>query len=184
LIVRTAFSGAVVALVAAVVAVVGSSIGITTLWPLLLAAAIGLATASGSTVGRVAAFVSGAVLGAVVFAAQAGFLPQSTMATVVLVVLGIGLVTGVGIVSKGHLPMWAGLAGYAAFNGLYAPVFADTPTRFLTQAPGALATLLLSAAFGGAAALVVDMIAGPEGRPGSPAAPGPSTPIANEGELV
>ncbi len=181
---RTAFSGAVVALVAAVLAVVGSSIGIDTLWPLLLAAAIGLATASGSTVGRVAAFVSGAVLGAVVFAVQAALLPQATSATILLVVLGIALVTGVGIVSAGHLPMWAALAGYAAFNGLYAPIFADTPTRFLAQAPVSLATLLLSAAFGGAAAMVVDLLAGPEPGSGVAAASGPAAPIVNEGEFV
>jgi hypothetical protein len=178
--VRTAFSGAVVAFVAAVLAVVGSSIGITTLWPMLLAAAIGLATASGSTVGRVASFSIGVVLAAVVFAIQAGFLPQSTSATLMLVVLGVALVTGIGIVSGGHLPMWAGLAGYAAFNGLYAPVFADTPTQFLSQAPRALAVLLLSAAVGGAAAMVVDMIAGS----GSTSAAAPASPTMTEEELV
>ncbi len=182
--VRTALSGAIVALVAAVLAVVGSSIGITTLWPLLLAAAIGLATASGSTIGRLAAFVSGAVLGAVVFAIQAGFLPQSTAATLALVVLGVALVTGVGIISSGHLPMWAGLAGYAAFNGLYAPIFADTPTQFLAQAPVTLAALLLSAAFGGAAAMVVDVLAGPEAQSSSTASPAPGSPTINHGELV
>jgi hypothetical protein len=169
--IRTAISGAIVALVAAVLAVIGDSIGITTLWPVLLAAAIGLAAASGSTVGRVAAFVSGAVLGAVVFALQAGFLPQSTGATLMLVVLGVALVTVVGIVSGGHLPMWAGLAGYAAFSGLYEPVFADTPTQFTTQAPTALLALLLAAALGGAAAMVVDLLSGSGSEAAAPASP-------------
>lgn len=176
---RTAFSGAVVALVAAVLAVAGGAIGITTLWPVLLAAAIGLAAASGSTVGRVAAFVIGSGLGLVVFALQAGMLPATTSATLVLVILGVALVTVVGIVSAGHLPMWAGLAGFAAFNGLYAPVYADTPTAFLTQAPIALLTLLLASAFGGAAAMIVDLLAGAEVRG---AAPAPV--IINEGEVA
>jgi hypothetical protein len=178
--VRTAYSGAIVALVAAVVVVMGTSIGITNLWPVLLAAAIGLAATTGSTVGRVASFVIGSVLGLVVFALQAGLLPATASAELVLVVLGVALVTGVGIVSAGHLPMWAALAGFAAFNGLYAPTYASTPTAFLTDAPIALLTLLLASASGGAAAMAVDLLAGPE----TARTPRPATVDLNEGEVA
>jgi hypothetical protein len=55
---------------------IGSTLGITTLWPVLLAVAVGLA-AGHITLGRVVAYVLGAVVSWVAAAVGAAALPQT-----------------------------------------------------------------------------------------------------------
>jgi hypothetical protein len=154
---RTAIAGAVVALLAAVLAVIGSAIGITTLWPVLLAVAVGLA-AGHITLGRVAAYVLGAVFSLIAAAVGAAALPQGGIPDAIVVVLGVALITAVAVVSSNRMPLWAGLAGYAAFAGLYEPIYAENPTLFASEAPIALVTVLLAAALGVAIATVAELL--------------------------
>ena len=161
--IRTVVSGAVVALVAAAVAAWGDVLGITTFWPLLLAVAVGLAVAP-VTLGRTIAIVVGAVTSWFVLALRAGFLPDVAAARAVAVVTAIVVLTVVAAATKGRVPLWAGLAGYAAFAGLYEPMFAANPTAFLTESPVALLVVLLSAGLGVVAATVADLVATPRHR--------------------
>jgi hypothetical protein len=154
---RTVLTGAVVALLAALVAATGSVLGVTTLWPVLLAVAVGLA-AGHVTLGRVVAYVLGAVVSWVAMAISAGALPQTGLSDAIVAVLGVVLVTIVAIVSGGRAPIWAGLAGFAAFAAYYEPIYAANPTLFLSESPVALVTVLLAGALGVAIATVAELL--------------------------
>jgi hypothetical protein len=156
---RTVVSGAVLAVVAALVAVFGEAIGILQLWPFLLAAAVGLA-ASGSALGRIAGFVLGALVGWVIAALRAGFLPDTTGSAVILAVLAVALALAIGAASLGRAPMWTALAGFAAFSGLYGPIYADSPTTFLADSPVWLVSLLVASGVGFLAAFLGELAAG------------------------
>ncbi|MFA9443856.1 hypothetical protein [Egicoccus sp. AB-alg6-2] len=154
---RTVLTGAVIALLAAGLAVVGGALGITTLWPVLLAVAIGLAGGR-TTAGRVVAYVTGAAASFVAMAVTAGVLPALPAATAVVVVVAILVLTAIAAVTGDRVPLWAGLAGYAAFAAFYEPLFAARPTAFLAEAPVALVTVLLATALGAMATMLVDLL--------------------------
>jgi hypothetical protein len=156
---RTVIHGAVVAVLVAILAWVGSAIGITTVWPVLLGVAVGLAVWPLS-LGRVGAFVLGAVIGWVAMAAYAGFLPQVGSSRALVVLLGVALLAVVAVLSADLVPFWAGLIGYAAFTGLYEPMYADSPTLFLSESPAALLTVLLAGAVGLAIAGLAALVTG------------------------
>jgi hypothetical protein len=154
---RTALTGAVVALLAAVLAVTGSALGITTLWPVLLAVAVGL-VAGRITLGRVVAYVVGAIVSWVAMALGAAVLPQTGVSDAIVIVLGVAILTLIATLSADRAPLWAGLAGYAAFAGLYEPLYDANPTLFLVESPIALVTVLLAGALGVAIATVAELL--------------------------
>jgi hypothetical protein len=156
---RTVIHGAIVAVLVAILAWVGSAIGITTVWPVLLGVAVGLAVWPLS-LGRVGAYVLGAVIGWVAMAMYAGFLPQVGSSRAIVVFLGVALLAAVAALSADLVPFWAGLIGYAAFSGLYEPMFVESPTMFLSQSPGALLTVLLAGAVGLAIAGLAALVTG------------------------
>lgn len=157
---RTVIRGVVIAVVAALVAVTGNAIGIDTVWPVLLAAAVGLAVAP-VTMGRVAAFVVGAGVSWLVLALRAGFLPDLAASQALVIAVGVLLLTALAALTAERLPLWASLAGLVAFAGYYEPTYAASPTRFLAESPIALVTVLLAAAVGFVAALVTDLVTAP-----------------------
>jgi hypothetical protein len=156
---RTVIHGAVVVVLAALVAAFGSAIGITTVWPVLLAVAVGLAVWPLS-LGRVGAYALGAVVGWVAMALRAGFLPDIVVSRTLAVVIGVVVLTLVAALTSDLVPLWAGLAGYAAFAGLYEPLYAESPTLFLSESPVALVTVLLAGGLGLAAAGLAEMVTG------------------------
>lgn len=156
---RILIRGAVLALVAAVLALSGGALGIDTLWPVLLAAAVGLAAASSLSVGRGAAFVGGVLVGWVALAIRAGLLPDTVAARAIVVVIGIAVVTAIAAATADLAPMWAGLAGYAAFAAFAEPILAASPTGFLGESVVAVVTVLLATALGFGAALLGDLAA-------------------------
>ena len=156
---RILIRGAVLALVAAVLALAGGALGIDTLWPVLLAAAVGVAAASSLSVGRGVAFVGGALVGWVAMAIQAGLLPDTAAAQAIVVVLGVALITAMAAATADGAPMWAGLAGYALFAAYYEPIFVADPTAFVSDSTSAMVTVLMATALGFAAALLGDLIA-------------------------
>lgn len=178
---RVVVSGVVVALIAAVVAVVGESIGITTVWPVLLAVAIGLSAAP-ITAGRVLAYVLGAVLSWVVLAVDAALLPDVAATWLITAAGGVLLLTVASLVTLGRLPLFAGLAGFAAFLALYEPMRAANPTAFLSESPVALVTVLLAAAVGAVTVALIDLVTGGEAASETDDLPALS-PI-NEGEAA
>jgi hypothetical protein len=153
---RILIRGAVLALVAAVVALTGGALGIDTIWPVLLAAAVGLAAVPLSA-GRAAAFVAGALISWVALALRAGLLPDMVASRAIVVVIGIALITAIAAATADLAPLWAGLAGYAAFAAFYEPIFAASPTSFIADSTVAMVTLLLATAFGFGAALLGDL---------------------------
>lgn len=155
---RTVVSGAVIVVAAALVAAFHDVIGITQVWPFVLAVAVGLA-ASATPLGRAAGFTLGVLVGFIVAALRAGFMPDTTATTVILVVVAVVVAIIVGAVSFGRVPMWTVLAGYAAFAGLYGPVYVENPTLFASEAPVELVSLLLATAVGFIAAMLGDIAA-------------------------
>jgi hypothetical protein len=156
LLLRTVIGGAVVALFAGILALVGPGIGISSLWPFLLAAGIALA-AGPAVASRTGAFVLGAVVSFVVMALRAGVLPDVPLSAAILVVVGVGILTLIAALTQGLLPLWTSLAGYAVFAGFYGPTYAASPTAFLTEAPIALVTVLLAAGLGAIVAIVAEL---------------------------
>lgn len=160
---RTVIGGAVVALVAGLLALVGPGIGITTLWPFLLAAGIALA-AGPAVASRTGAVALGVVVGFVAMALRAGVFPDVPLSAALIVVIGVGILTLVAALTQGLLPLWASLAGYAMFVGYYSPTYADSPTTFLADAPVALVTVLLAAGVGAIVAIAAEFAGVSVGR--------------------
>jgi len=152
-------AGLVVAIVAALVAAFGGAIGVTTVWPVLLAVAVGVAGGH-PTVGRAVAFLVGAVLSLVTLGARAALFPDVASARAGAVVVAVLLIAIIAGASGGRAPMWAGLAGYAAFAGLYEPVFASSPTSFLTDAPQALLVIAIATGVGTIAVQLFALVSG------------------------
>lgn len=152
---RTLIGGAVVAVIAGILAFVGSAIGITTLWPVLLAAGVAL-VAGPAVASRIGSFAMGAVLGFAAMALLAGFLPQVATSQALAVVVAIAIMTVVAAVTQGLLPLWASLAGYAAFVGYYLPTYTESPTLFASEAPVALLTVLVAAGVGAIVGIVAE----------------------------
>lgn len=171
---RTAVIGAVVLVLAALVAAGGGTIGITTVWPVLLGVAVGLASAP-ATLGRIAAYVVGALASWAAMALGAALLPQSGVADAIALLVGLAIVVVIAAVTADQVPLWAGLVGYAAFAGLYEPVFAANPTLFLSESPVALMTVLLAGALGMAVASFAALVAPSGSRDAQPDMPSVST---------
>ncbi|MTV25324.1 hypothetical protein FTX61_07870 [Nitriliruptoraceae bacterium ZYF776] len=153
---RTIIAGAVLAVLAGLLAAGGDALGITTVWPVLLAAAVGL-VAGRATIGRTVGVVLGAGLGFAAMALRAGFLPDTGVSQAIVVVLAIVVLTVVAAVSSGAVPLWSGLVGYGAFVGLYEPLYADNPTAFLAEAPPTLLVVVLATALGTLAAVLAEL---------------------------
>ncbi|TVR22092.1 MAG: hypothetical protein EA387_09200 [Nitriliruptor sp.] len=154
---RTALIGAVVALLVALVAVGGAPLGITTIWPVLLAIGVGLA-ARPVTIGRIAAYAVGTAAAWAAIALGAGALPQTASADAIAVLAALAILIVLAAVTADRFPLWAGLAGYAAFAGYYEPIYAANPTLFLSESPVALLTVLLAGAVGFAIASLADLL--------------------------
>ncbi len=157
---RSALIGAVVTLAAAFMAAIGDTLGITNIWPVLLAVAVGLAGGIVS-LGRIGAFVVGTLAAWITLALGAGVLPQTPLGTALGVLVGVGIVAAVAALTRDVVPLWAGLAGYAAFTGYYWPLYDANPTLFLSESPVALLTVLLAGGIGLTIAAVAEMIAPP-----------------------
>lgn len=151
--IRTVLGGAVLAVFAGLLAVGGDAIGITTVWPVLLAAAVGIAAAGGAA-GRVGGLLAGAVVGFVAMALLAGFLAQTAASNALVVVLAVVVLTLLAALTRGAVPLWSGLAGYVAFVGLYEPIYEAAPTAFMTDAPVALGTIIVATGVGALAAML------------------------------
>ncbi len=160
---RTVIGGAVVALLAGALAFIGPGIGINTLWPFLLAAGVALA-AGPAVASRTGALALGTLVGFAAMALTAGVLPQVPLSDAIAVVVAVAILTLVAALTRGLLPLWAGLAGYAMFVGYYRPTYVDSPTTFLADAPVALVTVLLAAGVGAIVAIVAELAGVSVGR--------------------
>lgn len=145
---------ALVAAMAVGVILAGGTLDLEHAWPVLLAAAVGLA--GPARPGRIAAYVAGAMTAWTGAAIGAAALPQTAGAQALVVTGAVTVLAAIAAASRRRMPLWAGLAGYAAFAALYQPMYAARPTAFLTESPAALQTILLAGAIGFLAALLPD----------------------------
>lgn len=154
---RIVVAGAIVAFFAAVLALWGGALGVTTVWPVLLAAAVGLALAPVG-IGRILAFVVGTAVAWLAMAVRAGVLPDTAGSRAAVAVGGVLALTALAAATRDLVPLWAGLAGYAAFAAFYEPIYAASPTLFLSESPVALVGVLLAAGLGFLASVVANVV--------------------------
>ncbi len=143
---RTFISGAVLALVAALLADHGGHLGLetgTVLYGIALGAVLGLAR-DGGPVARACGFASGFVACWLGYAVRAGVLPDIPAGRAIAAAGVVLLVTAVAAFAR--VPLWAGLLGIAALAGAYETTFTLTPTAFTTESVTAATTVLLAAA--------------------------------------
>lgn len=148
------FAGLVLAVLAGVLAAVSGPLTLESIWPLFLAA--GVALVPGRGLGwRLVTFVAGLIAAWVAFALRAGVLPDIPMGRAVFAAVPVLIVLAVVLGTAGRAPLWAGLAGLAAFGSAYHPVFSATPTEFAAQSVATMTTVLLAAGIGAAAAMLL-----------------------------
>ena len=165
---RSLVAGVVLAVMMGVLAFVGDALGVDTLWPVLLAAGLGMVIGvpRAADVAMVGAGAIVAIVGAGAQLAVLPALPSARAAVLATSVLLLALTTGL---SRGRLPLGVALVGWGATTALLEPAVAAAPTAFLTIAPLVLATVLACFGLGLLAAQVVTLLAAPsgDGRPGA-----------------
>lgn len=150
--------GVVVAGAAAIVAALPDLLGLSSPWPILLVTAVAFAApARPAVIGAVLVGAGSWWLG---IALRAGFLPDATSSLVIAAVIAVAICTLVATFTRERMPLWAGLVGIALFGAIYEPMFASEPTRFLSQSPLALASVVVAIGIGTLAAIAADLIAG------------------------
>ena len=148
--------GAIVAGAVALAVVLSTAIGLSSPWPVLLTAAVALVRPLRP--GPVVALLVGASAWWLAMALRAGVLADSTSSEVIAAVIAVAICTVAAAASREWMPLWAGLAGAAVFAGLYEPVFADSPTHFLTDSPLAFASVVVAVGLGTVAAAVAAVL--------------------------
>jgi hypothetical protein len=139
--------GLALAVLAGVIALLSGPLSLQTTWPLLLGAAVALVSTR-NMAGRLSAFVIGLAATWVGFALRAAVLPDIPTGRALAAAIPVLLVTAAAAASAGRLPLWAGLAGMAAFAGAYDAAFRASPTDFMTQSVAAMTSVLLASAVG------------------------------------
>jgi hypothetical protein len=150
---RTLLAGVLLALLVPALAAAGALLALDTVWPVLLAAAIMLVPGA-APLPRLVAFLVGTAVGWMGFAIRVAVLPDLPVSPGIALAVAVLAVTAMAIASADRLPLWAGLAGVAAFSGIYELTYRATPTAFTTQSTIAFTTLLLAAALGAAAGVI------------------------------
>ena len=148
---QTVLGGALLAVAAALLVLLGESLGLEIEQVALLGAALGAALGlmPDRTPGlRLAGFAVGLGAAWIGYALRAAMLPDSTSGRAVAVLLVIGLCLAVAALSSGRIPLWACLLGVAGLVGAYEETYALTPSKFLDESLTAVTTVLLAAGIG------------------------------------
>jgi hypothetical protein len=154
---HTFVRGGVVALIVALLSFGAGWIGLSTLWPVYLAAAVVFGSSSAG-VGVVAAYLVGIGTAWLAIALRAGVFPDLAASHALIAVIAVVILTAVAVLTRDQAPLWVGLAGFAAFYGFYEPTFVDSPTTFLADSPVALGELLLASALGFIGGVLADLV--------------------------
>jgi hypothetical protein len=157
--VRSLVTGLVLAVTAAVVALYGQVLGLTTVWPVLAAAAVGLLLGAPRW-RHVIAVTVGAVLGVVGSALQVAVLPALPASRALAVAAIVVVAALLGAVTGGRLGIGTQLVGWSVVTALLEPQVAANPAGFLTYAPLTLAAALAAFGLGLLAALVATLLGG------------------------
>jgi hypothetical protein len=152
---RTLLAGVLLAVLVPLLAAASTLLALDTVWPVLLAAAAMLVP-GGQVLPRLAALMIGATAGWVGFALRVGVLPDLPISSGIALAVAVLVVTAMAVASADRLPLWAGLAGIAAFSGVYELAYRATPAAFVSESAVAFTTLLLAAALGAAAGMLAN----------------------------
>jgi len=159
-------TGALLAVAAVVIVLLGEPLGASLQQLALLAAALGGALALGQTGswwGAPAAFVVGLLVSWIGYGVRALLLPDSTGGRAVAAFLVVLVVASVVALAGGRLPLWAALLGIVAMVAAYERAYTDSPSAFLSASPAAATTVLLGVGIGYLAGSVL-AVAAPQGE--------------------
>ncbi len=148
---QTVLGGALLAIAAALLVLLGESLGLEIEQVALLGATLGavLGLTPDRTPGsRLAGFAVGLAAAWIGFGLRAAVLPDSTTGRAVAVLIVLGLCLAVAAATRGRLPLWSTLLGVAALVGAYEETYTLAPSRFLDESITAVTTVLLAAGIG------------------------------------
>lgn len=148
---RSLLSGLVLAVVAALVVLLGEAVGLELENIALVGIAIGAVLALGpgrSELGKLGAFAGGFVVAWIAYALRAAVLPDSPGGRAVAIFLVIAVVTAVCSLFEASAPTWGALLGAAALSAAYEQTYTAAPSQFLRESPTAATSVLLTAAVG------------------------------------
>lgn len=147
----TLLGGALLAVAAGLLVVIGEALGLDTQHVALLGGALGGVIGlvpDRSPALRVAGFVAGVFIAWFGFAVRALYLPDAVSGRAFAAFLVVAICLGIAAATSSRLPLWSLLLGAAAMVGAYEEAYtADTPA-FLAESPGAATGVLLAAAIG------------------------------------
>jgi hypothetical protein len=161
---RALTGGLMLAVVVVLVALLGSALHLSVLWPIVLGAAV-LLVPGDHTAGRLVMLIAGAVAAWMGYALRAAVLPDLPISLGLAVAVPVLLVAVLAAATAGRLPLWAGLAGLAGFSGVYDAAFRANPTGFVADSLTAMTALLLAVALGAAAGVGARMLSGARPEP-------------------
>ncbi|MGH8828052.1 MAG: hypothetical protein ACRDVZ_10770, partial [Jiangellaceae bacterium] len=97
---------------------------------------------------RAGGLLTGAVIAWIGYAVRAAVLPDTSGGRAVAAVGVVVLCTFIAFMAAGRVPLWSMLIGVAAIVGAYEEIYTAAPARFMSTSPTATTAVLLAAAFG------------------------------------
>jgi len=156
---RILLTGLVVAASVTILVLVGDTLGLATVRPLVLAVGAGLMFGV-PRLRHALALLTGAGVGLVSTTAAASLLPATPAGDAIGVGAALLLVTAVAAASRMRLPFGLLLIGWAVMTGLLEPLLVAGPNAFTNEAPLTAAALVVSIGLG----LLVAQVAALVGR--------------------
>jgi hypothetical protein len=164
-------SGLALAVVAALVVILGDGLGLelggTALIGVGVGAVLALAPRDGD-LGTLGAFAGGFVVAWLGYALRAAVLPDTSLARGIVAFLVVLVIVGACALSDGLCPPWSGLLGVVALAAVYEETYTAAPSQFLSESPTAATSVLVAAAAGYVVALLVGRRERPPTRPTRP----------------
>lgn len=136
----------------------GDALGLELEHVALLGAALGGALGlvpDRSPLARAGGFLIGALAAWIGYAVRAAWLPDSSSGRAVAAMLVVVVAMFAAFLAAGRLPLWAMLLGAAGVVGAYEDPYTAAPAEFLSTSPTALTTVLMAAALGFLATIVL-----------------------------
>lgn len=149
--IRTAFGGAVLAVVAFALVLFGQALDLDLERVGLTGAALGAVVAlvpDRPPLLRAIGFAGGFVIGWIGYAMRAGMLPDTSLGRAVAALLVLLVLMGIAVATGARVPLWSLLTGAAAMAAAYETTFMSTPSAFPYESPTAATQMALAAGVG------------------------------------
>jgi hypothetical protein len=154
---RAILAGVALGLAAGLLFVYHDALRLTVAWPVILGFALWGAVGREGSRGLMVAIGAavGVAVGYAAYAVVAELLPVTNLSLGISVGLGVGVLALVGVLAGDRLPLASLLLGFAAFAGLFEPLWAESPANFRSHGLETLTVAILGVLIG---ALVVTAI--------------------------